>query len=105
MRLSEFSSPKQYSRNSIPPVSYLCLFKGQEAKGFSAFQGRRGIASVVRWNLRLVVSGVESSRMQKAVRRVSFVFGYLVDVHADIRADVRGQNFSQALEALKKYAL
>ena len=23
MRLSEFSSPKQYSRNSIPPVSYL----------------------------------------------------------------------------------
>ena len=25
VRLSEFSSPKQYSRNSIPPVSYTWL--------------------------------------------------------------------------------
>ena len=30
---------------------------GPEAKGLLAFQGRRGIASVVRWNLRPVIFG------------------------------------------------
>ena len=28
MRLGEFSSPKQYSRNSIPPVSLCCVREG-----------------------------------------------------------------------------
>ena len=35
VRLSEFSSPKQYSQNSIPPVSYKCrsLKSGRKAAG------------------------------------------------------------------------
>ena len=32
---------------------------GLEAKGHIAFQARRGIASVVRWNLRPVIFGVD----------------------------------------------
>ena len=32
---------------------------GLEAKNLFAFQGRRGIASVVRWNLRPVIFGVD----------------------------------------------
>ena len=32
---------------------------GLEAKGLLAFQGRRGIASVVQWNLRPVIFGVD----------------------------------------------
>ena len=42
----------------------VCLCLGLEAKGLSDFQGRRGITSVVRWHLRLVIFGVDSSRLQ-----------------------------------------
>ena len=41
------------------PVCLLVL-KGLEAKGLSDFQRRRGITSVVRWNLRPVIFGVEN---------------------------------------------
>ena len=46
-------------RNLCVPV--FCLFSliGLEAQGLLDFQGRRGIASVVRWNLRPVILGVE----------------------------------------------
>ena len=40
---------------------FMLIFVGPEAKGLLAFQGRHGIASVVRWNLRPVIFGVESS--------------------------------------------
>ena len=40
-----------------PRVPFFMLdLIGLEAKGLLAFQGRRGIASVVRWNLRLVIA-------------------------------------------------
>ena len=39
---------------------FVLVLIGLEAKGLLAFQGRRGIASVVRWNLRPVIFGVDS---------------------------------------------
>ena len=39
---------------------FMLILIGLEAKNLLAFQGRRGIASVVRWNLRPVILGVES---------------------------------------------
>ena len=43
-----------------PRVPWFVLISvGLEAKGLLAFQGLRGIASVVRWNLRPVIFGVE----------------------------------------------
>ena len=36
-----------------------CFLIGVEAKGLLDFQGRRGITSVVRWNPRPVIFGVE----------------------------------------------
>ena len=38
---------------------FLLVVIGLEAKGFLDFQGRRGITSVVRWNLRPVIFGVD----------------------------------------------
>ena len=38
---------------------FMLLLVGLEAKGLLAFQGRRGIASVVQWNLRPVIFGVD----------------------------------------------
>ena len=38
---------------------FMLISKNLEAKGFLVFQGRRGIVSVVRWNLRPVFFGVE----------------------------------------------
>ena len=38
---------------------FMLILIGLEAKNLLAFQGRRGIASVVRWNLRPVIFGVE----------------------------------------------
>ena len=37
---------------------FMLIFIGLEAKGLLAFQGRRGIASLVRWNLRPVTFGI-----------------------------------------------
>ena len=43
-----------------PRVPFLMLLLiGPETKNLLAFQGRHGIASVVRWNLRPVIFGVE----------------------------------------------
>ena len=38
---------------------FMLVFIGLEAKGLLDFQGRRGIASIVRWNLRPVIFGAE----------------------------------------------
>ena len=38
---------------------FMLILIGLEAQGLLAFQGRRGIASVVRWNLRPVIVGVD----------------------------------------------
>ena len=38
---------------------FMLILIGLEAKNLLAFQGRRGIASVVRWNLRPVIFGVD----------------------------------------------
>ena len=42
----------------FPLVLVLCLI-GVETEGFLDYQGRAGIMSIVRWNLRLVMFGVE----------------------------------------------
>ena len=48
-------------RNRAPFASpvFLLILIGLEAKALLDFQGRRGIISVVRWNLRLVIFGAE----------------------------------------------
>ena len=54
------SGHRTMEMNGKSTVSYLVrtpILKGLEVKGFLAFQGRRGIASVVRWNLRPVIFG------------------------------------------------
>ena len=38
---------------------FMLILMGLEAKNLLAFEGRRGIASVVRWNLRPVIFGVD----------------------------------------------
>ena len=43
---------------------FMLILIGLEAKNLLAFQGRRGIASVVRWNLRPVIFGVEKRDAQ-----------------------------------------
>ena len=59
-------------RTSRAPLACRALsyasFNRLEAKRFLAFQGRRGIASVVRWNLRPVIFGVEK-RPQLQVKK------------------------------------
>ena len=42
----------------LHPLVY-AFFKGLETKGLLDFQGRCGITSVLRWNLRPVISGVD----------------------------------------------
>ena len=44
-------------RTPLVPFFMFCF--GLEAEGLLAFQGRRGIVSVVRWNLRPVIFGVD----------------------------------------------
>ena len=54
---------KVQRRTSCAPLAYpffMLILIGLEAKNLLTFQGRRGIASVVRWNLRPVIFGVEN---------------------------------------------
>ena len=43
---------------------FTLILIGLEAKNLLAFEGRRGIASVVRWNFRPVIFGVEIRHFQ-----------------------------------------
>ena len=68
--LTEFSSPKQYSRNSIPPVS------------------NHGDAVGLRWpgdsQRPIFISfGVTQSSSAKGVRSLSFIFGHLLVTFSD----------------------
>ena len=45
---------------------FMLILIGLEAKGFLAFQGRRGIASLVQWNPRPVIFGVAVSFATRA---------------------------------------
>ena len=47
-----------------PRTLFMLVLIGLEAKNLLAFQGRRGIAFVVRWNLRPVIFGVETGLSQ-----------------------------------------
>ena len=51
------STASYLARTPCVPV-FLLILTGLEAKGLLAFQGRRGITSIVRWNLRPVIFGV-----------------------------------------------
>ena len=48
-------------RTSLPPLEFPCFVLrliGVESEGLLDYQGRAGIISIVRWNLRLVIFGV-----------------------------------------------
>ena len=51
--------PRRTSRAPLASPLLMFILIGLEAKGFLAFQGQRGIISVVRWNLRPVIFGVD----------------------------------------------
>ena len=49
-------------RTSLVPLAFPCLvlcFIGVETEGLLDYQGRAGIISIVRWNLRPVIFGVD----------------------------------------------
>ena len=46
----------------LRPFVFVYFNIGLEAKGLLDFEGRRGITSVVRWNLRPVIFGVEKKQ-------------------------------------------
>ena len=49
------------------PCSVLCLtLSGMETEGFFDYQGRAGIISILRWNLRPVIFGVEKIQLNKS---------------------------------------
>ena len=48
---------------------FMLVLIGPETKSLSAFQGRRGIASVVRWNPRPVIFGVDLAQCEKSYER------------------------------------
>ena len=58
MEMNARSTASYLTRTPRVPLFMLILI-GLEAKGLLAFQARRGMISVVRWNLRLVIFGVE----------------------------------------------
>ena len=49
-------------RTSVPPLAspcFLLCLTGVETEGLLDYQGRAGIISIVRWNVRPVIFGVE----------------------------------------------
>ena len=49
-------------RTSLVPLAFPCFvlcFIGVDTEGLLDYQGRAGIISIVRWNLRPVIFGVE----------------------------------------------
>ena len=61
------------SRTPCVPV-FLLMLMGLEAKDLLDFQGRRGITSVVRWNLRPVIFGVEVCKPGHCIRKALDTF-------------------------------
>ena len=59
MEMNGGSSASYLVRTPLRPLVYASLI-GLKTKGFLKFQGRREIASIVRWKLRPVIFGVES---------------------------------------------
>ena len=51
--------PCRTSHAPLCPCVFLFVLIGLKAKGLLDFQGRRGITSIVRWNIRPVIFGVE----------------------------------------------
>ena len=58
METNAGSSAPCLARTLCVPL-FCTLFKGIETEGLSDYQGRAGIISIVRWNLRPVIFGVE----------------------------------------------
>ena len=55
-------------RTSLVPLAFPCSVRcliGVEAEGLLDYQGRAGIISIVRWNLRLVIFGVEMNSPER----------------------------------------
>ena len=53
-------------RTSLAPLASPCFILSLlslETEGLLAFQGRAGITSIVRWNLRPVILGVEKNAL------------------------------------------
>ena len=68
---------------------FMLVVIGLEGRGLLAFQGRRGIASVVRWNLRPVIFGVEFS-LSHYKRCPDLKLGLLFGCQLDHLASISG---------------
>ena len=56
------------------PLAYpFYAYLDRDAKRLLAFQGRRGIISVVRWNLRAVIFGAAGSESDPALKTLSSI--------------------------------
>ena len=65
-------SPASYLART-PCVPFFCtLFKGVETEGLLDYQGRAGIISILRWNLCLVIVGVEAGQARKKSTKINF---------------------------------
>ena len=49
----------------LRPLVLYFVYKGVEAEGLLDYQGRAGIISIVRWNLRPVIFGVDNPLLPK----------------------------------------
>ena len=86
MEMSGGSTALYLARTSRVPF-FMLIFIGLEAKGLLDFQGRRGITSVVRWNLRPVIFGIELSVSSTQSRK-------------NYQYSTEGQKFHQTLAPL-----
>ena len=64
-------SAVSYLKRTPHALFFMLILIGLEAKGVLAFQGRRGIASVVQWNLRPVIFGAEEAALAEKVKKES----------------------------------
>ena len=68
MEMNGGSSVSYLARTSCVPS--FCTLLGLETEGLLDYQGRAGIISIVRWNLRPVIFGVEFSLQKKPVNEL-----------------------------------
>ena len=66
MEMNGGSSAPHLARTPCVPLFVHCLLR-VEAEGLLDYQGRAGIISIVRWNLRPVIFGVELAPVQHCI--------------------------------------
>ena len=69
--------PRRTSLAPLASLSCVLYFIGVETEGFLDYQGRAGIISIVRWNLRPVIFGVEPGTVPNGFRQMPFSLAQL----------------------------